>query len=75
MVNKPTQGDFWQADHIHAVAEGGGQCGLSNFRTLCTACHLRETAKLLRNVLEAGHWTYTTLLIARGHGESGAAVD
>jgi len=36
-------GSFWQPDHILPVAEGGGQCGLSNYRTLCTPCHLAET--------------------------------
>jgi len=37
---------FWDADHIVAVAEGGGECDLSNIRTLCCWCHLDETAKL-----------------------------
>ena len=46
MLKKPVEGDFWQADHIQAVAEGGGQCGIGNFRTLCTRCHGKETAKL-----------------------------
>ena len=36
----------WQADHIVAVVEGGGLCGLDNFRTLCTACHKKQTAEL-----------------------------
>lgn len=36
----------WQADHIVPVCEGGGQCGLENYRTLCTACHQRVTAAL-----------------------------
>lgn len=39
-------GDLWQADHIKAVVEGGGECGLDNYRTLCTACHKSETADL-----------------------------
>jgi hypothetical protein len=46
ILNNPKEGDFWQADHIHAVAEGGGACGLDNLRTLCTPCHLLETEKL-----------------------------
>src|SRR6059036_3678934 len=37
---------FWDADHIVAVAEGGGECDLSNLRTLCCWCHLDQTAKL-----------------------------
>lgn len=39
-------GDLWQADHVLPVVEGGGECDLANLRTLCTACHKRETAKL-----------------------------
>lgn len=35
-----------QADHIVPVCEGGGLCDLSGYRTLCTACHKAETAKL-----------------------------
>ena len=38
-------GHFWQADHIVPVAEGGGMCELSNFRTLCTKCHAQETKR------------------------------
>ena len=41
-------GDLWQADHIVPVIEGGGECGLDNYRTLCTACHKAETAKLAK---------------------------
>lgn len=39
-------GDLWQADHINPVIEGGGECGLENFRTLCTACHKAATKEL-----------------------------
>jgi 5-methylcytosine-specific restriction protein A len=39
-------GHLWQADHIVPVVEGGGACGLDNYRTLCTACHKAETAAL-----------------------------
>ena len=42
----PREGDFWQADHIVPVAEGGGGCGLDNLQTLCTPCHNVETEKL-----------------------------
>lgn len=37
---------LWDADHIVPVVEGGGQCGLENFRTLCIACHKLETSRL-----------------------------
>ncbi len=46
LLQNPKEGDFWQADHIQAVAEGGGGCGLENLRTLCTPCHQIETEKL-----------------------------
>jgi 5-methylcytosine-specific restriction enzyme A len=37
---------FWDADHIAPVAEGGGECDLSNMRTLCLKCHKEVTAEL-----------------------------
>ncbi len=37
---------LWEADHIIPVVEGGGCCGLENYRTLCQPCHRRETAAL-----------------------------
>lgn len=46
LLQQPKEGDFWQADHIQAVAEGGGSCGLDNLQTLCTPCHRVETEKL-----------------------------
>ena len=46
LLQRPKEGDFWQADHERAVAEGGGSCGLENLRTLCTPCHKVETHKL-----------------------------
>ena len=33
----------WEADHIVPVADGGGECGLDNYRLLCRACHLAIT--------------------------------
>lgn len=39
-------GHLWQADHVNPVIEGGGECGLDNVQTLCTACHKQETAAL-----------------------------
>ena len=46
LLQDPKEGDFWQADHIVAVAEGGGGCGLENLRTLCGTCHSNETERL-----------------------------
>jgi 5-methylcytosine-specific restriction protein A len=37
---------LWDADHIVPVAEGGGECDLSNIRTLCLKCHRAATAEL-----------------------------
>lgn len=37
---------YWDMDHIKPVAEGGGECGLRNLRTLCIPCHKKETASL-----------------------------
>lgn len=39
---------WWDADHIIPVVEGGGQCGLDGYRTLCCGCHKAETAKLAK---------------------------
>jgi len=39
---------FWDADHILPVSEGGGECDLSNIRTLCLWCHQKHTAELRR---------------------------
>jgi 5-methylcytosine-specific restriction endonuclease McrA len=38
-------GGLWDADHIIAVKDGGGDCGLDNIRTLCISCHKATTAK------------------------------
>eukprot|EP00056_Hartaetosiga_gracilis_P007950 m.114128 g.114128 ORF g.114128 m.114128 type:complete len:1223 (-) comp12812_c0_seq1:69-3737(-) len=46
IAQRPSEGDFWQADHINPVCEGGGESDISNFRTLCTPCHSKETNKL-----------------------------
>lgn len=38
----------WDADHVVPVSEGGGECDLSNLRTLCISCHKTATAELAR---------------------------
>lgn len=43
IVERPTEGMFWQADHVVPVFEGGGMCGLDNLQTLCTSCHRSKT--------------------------------
>lgn len=37
---------LWDADHIVPVVEGGGECDLSNMRTLCLKCHRARTEEL-----------------------------
>jgi 5-methylcytosine-specific restriction endonuclease McrA len=37
---------LWDADHIVPVVEGGGECDLTNIRTLCLRCHREATAAL-----------------------------
>ncbi|XP_041118108.1 DNA annealing helicase and endonuclease ZRANB3 [Polyodon spathula] len=44
MIRNPTEGLFWQVDHIRPVYGGGGQCSLDNLQTLCTVCHKERTA-------------------------------
>lgn len=41
---------WWDADHIIPVIEGGGQCGLENYRTLCVPCHKKVTKDLARRL-------------------------
>jgi 5-methylcytosine-specific restriction enzyme A len=38
---------LWDADHVVPVCKGGGECDLSNMRTLCLKCHRKVTAALL----------------------------
>ncbi|NXI56037.1 ZRAB3 endonuclease, partial [Chloroceryle aenea] len=45
IITNPTEGQFWQVDHIKPVYSGGGQCSLENLQTLCTICHRERTAK------------------------------
>jgi 5-methylcytosine-specific restriction endonuclease McrA len=54
LLQNPKEGDFWQVDHIRAVSEGGGGCGLENLRTLCVPCHHAETERLHSRLRLAG---------------------
>ena len=50
--NVHRQSSWWEADHIVPVVEGGGQCDLSNFRTLCVRCHWKVTRELRARLAE-----------------------
>jgi 5-methylcytosine-specific restriction protein A len=43
----------WEADHIQAVSDGGGQCGLENYRTLCFVCHKKVSAEQAKDRAKA----------------------
>ncbi|XP_078695209.1 DNA annealing helicase and endonuclease ZRANB3-like [Branchiostoma floridae x Branchiostoma belcheri] len=45
IIADPKEGQFWHADHIVPVADGGGLCSLDNFRTLCVTCHRKVTTQ------------------------------
>uniref|UniRef100_A0ABM5F498 DNA annealing helicase and endonuclease ZRANB3 isoform X1 n=1 Tax=Pogona vitticeps TaxID=103695 RepID=A0ABM5F498_9SAUR len=45
IILNPSEGLFWQVDHIKPVYSGGGQCSIENLQTLCTVCHKERTAK------------------------------
>jgi len=47
---------LWDADHIVPVIEGGGECDLSNIRTLCLRCHRRATLALRKRTRSAGNF-------------------
>lgn len=50
---KPNRNSLWDADHIVPVAEGGGECGLDNYRTLCLKCHDQVTRELVERLARA----------------------
>ncbi len=43
----------WQADHIVPVVEGGGECGVEGYRTLCIPCHKIVTQQLAARLAKA----------------------
>jgi 5-methylcytosine-specific restriction protein A len=61
--------NLWDADHIVPVAEGGGECDLSNMRTLCLKCHRQATAELRRRLSAERAKT------ARGNGDAHDAME
>ena len=45
-IGRAPRRSLWDADHIVPVSEGGGECDLSNIRTLCLKCHRAATEAL-----------------------------
>jgi 5-methylcytosine-specific restriction enzyme A len=50
-LNGLTRRSLWDADHILPVVEGGGECDLTNLRTLCLKCHRKVTSELRERLL------------------------
>lgn len=44
----PHRINYWDADHIVAVVDGGGGCGIDNYQTLCQPCHKQKTKEAAR---------------------------
>ncbi|XP_040827436.1 DNA annealing helicase and endonuclease ZRANB3 isoform X3 [Ochotona curzoniae] len=72
MIKKPSEGHFWQVDHIKPVYGGGGQCSLDNLQTLCTICHREKTAnqakersQMRRQSLTAKHGSDITRFLVK----------
>ena len=51
-VKPKSRQSLWDADHIVPVVEGGGECDLTNLRTLCLKCHRTATAALRKRLLQ-----------------------
>jgi 5-methylcytosine-specific restriction protein A len=45
-IGRRRRRSLWDADHVTAVSEGGGECDLENIRTLCLRCHSLATRAL-----------------------------
>lgn len=58
----------WEADHIVPVSEGGGGCGLDNYRTLCRPCHIEETTKLRKRLSRKRNPSPQLVLAYEGSG-------
>jgi 5-methylcytosine-specific restriction enzyme A len=50
-LTRMSRKSLWDADHIVPVVEGGGECDLSNIRTLCLRCHNQVTLDLRRRLI------------------------
>lgn len=61
---------FWDADHVVAVHQGGGECDLDNYQTLCVRCHQARSSHQARR---RARRSKGPVKIARREGESYAA--
>ena len=52
-------GGEWHADHITAVVNGGGLCGLEGYQTLCLPCHKAKTISDVRQARSRDRFTPT----------------
>ncbi|CAM9153911.1 unnamed protein product [Discosporangium mesarthrocarpum] len=67
LIHNPCAGNAWNADHVVAVFEGGGECGVDNLRTLCVLCHADVTKRQSRERADAA---LHRLSEGRGEGNS-----
>ena len=45
LLEQPSAGRAWHADHILPVHSGGGECTTRNAQCLCVACHKDKTRR------------------------------
>ena len=43
LIETPRDGLAWEADHVHRVADGGGEAAADAVQTLCVPCHKGKT--------------------------------
>lgn len=44
LLRMANENGLWDADHVVGVADGGGECSLDGFQTLCLWCHRKRSA-------------------------------
>lgn len=61
---------WWEADHIVAIAEGGGLGGLETYQTLCYKCHQEKTKEMRHKLKGKGN-----KFVDREDNEAGVVYD
>lgn len=51
----PHHRTWWEADHIVAIAEGGGMGGIETYQTLCYKCHKNKTVDMRHRLKGTGN--------------------